>query len=113
MAPDTPEDMSLAQQKSVRALVKALNAIAARLRREREELALAFGVGTRENYDETFVFSIALSALVIVAVSATTQAAYYHHRHHHYRHHGYPTASYWNYYRTSWPGRGNDERSTR
>jgi hypothetical protein len=33
-----------------------------------------------------FVFSIALSALVIVAVSATTQAAYYHHRHHHYRH---------------------------
>jgi len=34
MAPDTPEDMSLAQQKSVRALVKALNAIAARLRRE-------------------------------------------------------------------------------
>ena len=31
-----------------------------------------------------FVVSFALSALVIVAVSATTQAAYYHHRHHHY-----------------------------
>lgn len=60
-----------------------------------------------------FVFSIALSALAIVAVSAPTQAAYYHHRHHHYRHHGYPIASYWNYYRTSWPGRGNDEESTR
>jgi len=60
-----------------------------------------------------FVLSIALSALVIVAVSATTQAAYYHHRHHHYRHHGYPIAGYWNYYRTSWRGRGNDEASTR
>jgi hypothetical protein len=60
-----------------------------------------------------FVLSIALSALVIVAVSATTQAAYYHHRHHHYWHHGYPIAGYWNYYRTSWPGRGNNEESTR
>jgi len=60
-----------------------------------------------------FVVSFALSALVIVAVSATTQAAYYHHRHHHYRHHGYPVASYWNYYRTDWPGRGNNEASTR
>jgi hypothetical protein len=61
MAPDTPEDMSLAQQKSVRALVKALNAIAARLRREREELALTFGVGALENYDETFcLFDCAL-----------------------------------------------------
>ena len=59
-----------------------------------------------------FVISIALSALVIVAVSAITQAAYYHHRHHHYRHHGYPVASYWNYYRTDWPGRGNNEAST-
>jgi hypothetical protein len=59
-----------------------------------------------------FVFSIALSALVIVAVSATTQAAYYHHRHHHYWHHG-GGGSYWNYYRTDWPGRGNSEASTR
>jgi len=33
MAADTPQDMSLEQQKLVRALVKALNAIAARLRR--------------------------------------------------------------------------------
>jgi hypothetical protein len=33
MAADTPQDMSLAQQKSVRALVKALNTIAERLRR--------------------------------------------------------------------------------
>ena len=33
MAPDTPEDMSLEQQKLVRALVKALDAVAARLRR--------------------------------------------------------------------------------
>ena len=61
-----------------------------------------------------FVLSIALSALVIVAASATTQAAYYHHRHHHYwHHHGYPVAAYWNYYRTAWRGRGNDEASTR
>jgi hypothetical protein len=52
-----------------------------------------------------FVFSIALSALIAVAISATAQAAYYHHRHHHYWHHGYSIASYWNYYRTScaWP----------
>jgi len=60
-----------------------------------------------------FVLSIALSALVAVAVSTTTVQAYYHHRHHHYWHHGYPIAGYWNYYRTSWPGRGNDEESTR
>jgi hypothetical protein len=33
MAADTPQDMSLEQQKSVRALVKALGAIGARLRR--------------------------------------------------------------------------------
>jgi Spy/CpxP family protein refolding chaperone len=57
-----------------------------------------------------FVLSIALSALVAVAASTTAQA-YYHHRHHHYWHHG--GGSYWNYYRTSWPGRGNDEESTR
>jgi hypothetical protein len=61
-----------------------------------------------------FVFSIALGALVIVAVSAATQAGYYHHRHHHHWHHGgYPIAGFWNYYRTDWPGRGNDEESTR
>ena len=59
------------------------------------------------------VLSIALSALVAVAVSATAQAAYYHHRHHHYWHHGYPIAAYWNYYRTDWPGRGNSAASTR
>jgi hypothetical protein len=61
-----------------------------------------------------FVFSITLSSLMLVAVCGTTQAAYYHHRHHHhYGHHGYPTASYWNYYRVDWPGRGNNEESTR
>jgi hypothetical protein len=58
-----------------------------------------------------FIFSIMLSALGTVAVSATAQAAYYHHRHHHYWHHG--GGSYWNYYRTDWPGRGNNEESTR
>jgi hypothetical protein len=60
-----------------------------------------------------FILSIALSALVIVAVSATALAAYYHHRHHHYWHHGYPTAAYWNYYRVDWRGRGTSEASTR
>jgi hypothetical protein len=61
-----------------------------------------------------FVFSIALAASVIVALSATTQAGYYHHRHHHYwRHGGAPLAGYWNYYRTDWRGRGNSEASTR
>jgi hypothetical protein len=60
------------------------------------------------------VLSIALSALVSVAICGTTQAAYYHHRHHHYWHHGgHPVAAYWNYYRTDWPGRGNNEASTR
>ena len=59
-----------------------------------------------------FILSIALSALVILAVSATAQAAYYHHRHHHYWHHG-GGGSYWNYYRTDWPGRGTSEASTR
>jgi len=43
-----------------------------------------------------FVLSIALSALVAVAVSATAQASYYHHRHHHYWHHG-GGGSYRNY----------------
>ena len=40
--------------------------------------------------------------------------------HRHYAYHPryyypvYPTvAGYWDYYRTSWPGRGNDEESTR
>jgi hypothetical protein len=37
----------------------------------------------------------------------------YHHRYYAY----YPVypavAGYWDYYRTSWPGRGNDEESTR
>ena len=50
-----------------------------------------------------FVLSIAPSALVTVAVSATAQAAYYHHRHYHYWYHG-GGGSYWDYYRTSWPG---------
>jgi hypothetical protein len=56
-----------------------------------------------------FVLSIALSALVAVAVSTAAQA-YYHHRHHHYWHHG---GGYWNYYRVSWPGRGTSEQSQR
>jgi hypothetical protein len=60
-----------------------------------------------------FVFSIAVSSLMLVAVCGTTQAAYYHHRHHHYWHHGYPVASYWNQYRVAWRGRGNSEESTR
>jgi hypothetical protein len=59
------------------------------------------------------VFSVALSSLMVVAVCGTTQAAYYHHRHHHHWHHGYPAASYWNYYQVDWPGRGNNEESTR
>ena len=60
-----------------------------------------------------FVFLIAVSSLMFAAVCGTTQAAYYHHRHNHYWHHGYPTASYWNYYRVDWRGRGNSEESTR
>ena len=83
-----------------------------------------------------FAFSIMASGLMFAAVYGITQAApitplppgiasdasavnitpvyYYHHyRHRHYWHHGYPIAAYWNYYRTSWPGRGNDEESTR
>jgi hypothetical protein len=63
---------------------------------------------------KNFVLSIVLSALASVAICGTTQAAYYHHRHHHYWHHGgHPVAAYWNYYRTDWPGRGNNEASTR
>jgi hypothetical protein len=60
-----------------------------------------------------FVFSIAVSSLVLMAVCGTTQAAYYHHRHHHFWRNGHPTSSYWNYYRVDWPGRGNNEESTR
>jgi hypothetical protein len=81
-----------------------------------------------------FAFSIMGSGLMFAAVCGITQAApitplppgiacaanitpvyYYHHyRHRHYwYHHGYPIAGYWNYYRTDWPGRGNNEESTR
>jgi hypothetical protein len=43
-----------------------------------------------------------------------TPVRYYHHWHRHYRDHGgYPIAAFWNYYRTDWPGRGNDVESTR
>jgi hypothetical protein len=58
-----------------------------------------------------FIFLIAFSGLLSV-VSGTTQAAYYHHRHHHHWYHG-AGGSYWNYYRTSWPGRGVSEESQR
>jgi len=86
-----------------------------------------------------YTFSIAASGLILAAVCGIAQAAavaplqqaiandaaaanitavrYYHHRHHHYwRHYGRyggPVGSYWNYYRTDWPGRGNNEESTR
>ena len=62
---------------------------------------------------------LGLSAVVAVLLplsqSAQAHWVVYHHVywHHHYWHHGYPIAGYWNYYRTSWPGRGNDEESTR
>jgi hypothetical protein len=43
-----------------------------------------------------------------------TPVRYYHRWHRHYRDHGgYPIAAFWNYYRTDWPGRGNDVESTR
>ena len=43
-----------------------------------------------------------------------TPVHYYHHWHRHYWYHGgYPIAGFWNYYRTDWPGRGNDVESTR
>jgi hypothetical protein len=79
-----------------------------------------------------FAFSIAVSALVSVAVCGAAQAApispvllasdataanitpvYFHHWHHHVWRHRYPPAGYWDYYRTDWPGRGNNEESTR
>jgi len=82
-----------------------------------------------------YTFSIAASGLILAAVCGIAQAAlvtplpqamanaataanitavrYYHHRHHHYSRHGGSVGSYWNYYRTDWPGRGNDEESTR
>ena len=59
-----------------------------------------------------FIFLIALSGLLSV-VSGTTQAAYYHHRHHHHHWYHGGGGSYWNYYRTSWPGRGTSEQSQR
>jgi len=86
------------------------NSCARNLRNCRVNRALLRGRTKKKN----FVLSIVLSALASVAICGTTQAAYYHHRHHHYWHHGgYPIAGYWNYYRTSWPGRGNNEESTR
>jgi hypothetical protein len=58
--------------------------------------------------------SIAVSALIFAVVSGTAQAAPITslpdwNRHHHYGYH----SSYWNYYRVDWPGRGNNEESTR
>jgi hypothetical protein len=80
-------------------------------------------------------FSIAAPGLILAVFCGTTQAApvtplqqaianaaaaanitavrYYHHRHHHYWRHGGPGGSYWDYYRVDWPGRGNNEESTR
>jgi hypothetical protein len=81
-----------------------------------------------------FAFSITALGLIFAAVCGTTQAApiarqpaiandagapnitpvhYYHHRHHHYWRYGGRGGSYWDYYRVSWPGRGNNEESTR
>jgi hypothetical protein len=81
--------------------------------------------------------SITVSALIFAVVSGTAQAApitslpvgiaadasainitpvhyrYSHRHYHHYGYHGYGAASYWNYYRVDWPGRGNNEESTR
>jgi hypothetical protein len=37
----------------------------------------------------------------------------YHHRYYAYYPRYYPIAGYWDYYRTDWPGRGNNEESTR
>jgi hypothetical protein len=37
----------------------------------------------------------------------------YHHRYYAYYPRYYPVAGYWDYYRTDWPGRGNNEESTR
>lgn len=43
-----------------------------------------------------------------------TPVRYNHHWHRPYWHHGgYPIAGFWNYYRTDWPGRGNDVELTR
>jgi hypothetical protein len=82
-----------------------------------------------------YTYSIAASGLILAAFCGTTQAApftplpqaiaddataanitavrYDHYRRHHYGRHGGPVGSYWNYYRTDWPGRGNNEESTR
>ena len=76
--------------------------------------------------------SITVSALIFAVVSGTAQAApitslpagiatasaanitpvHYRYSHRHYHHYGYH-GSYWNYYRVDWPGRGNNEESTR
>lgn len=80
-----------------------------------------------------FILSISAPGLMVAALCGATQAApmtplalaiaseagaasltpVHYYRHHHYRHHGYGTAAYWNYYRVDWPGRGNNEQSTR
>ncbi len=80
-----------------------------------------------------FVLSITASGSMVAALCAATQAApmtplppviasgaraatltpVHYYRHRHYRHHGYGSAAYWNYYRVDWPGRGNNEQSTR
>jgi hypothetical protein len=78
-----------------------------------EQLVIPWRFADGRTTMKHFVLSIALSALVVVAVSLTAQASYYHHRHHHYGHHGYPIAAYWNYYRTDWPGRGTNAESQR
>jgi hypothetical protein len=49
MAADTPQDMSLEQQKLVQALVKALDAIAARLRRVPLDLKNKHGASWRRS----------------------------------------------------------------
>jgi hypothetical protein len=78
-------------------------------------------------------FSIAVPALMSVAVCGAAQAApitslplasdaansvniipvHYHHWHHHYWRHGYPIAGFWDYYRVDRPGRGTSAESTR
>ncbi len=80
-----------------------------------------------------FTLSIAVCGLMSAAICGATQAApitplppviaggadaasltpVHYYRHRHYRNHGHGTAGYWNYYRVDWPGRGNNEQSTR
>jgi hypothetical protein len=53
-------------------------------------------------------------AIADSTVANTVPVHYYHHWHRLYWHHGgHPIAGFWNYYRTSWPGRGTDVESTR